>query len=265
MNSAGSGDRSLQLPLFRKLLSDWPFLVVAGMLGGVVGLAASLLLKPVYQSEAVLGVNINYGITESLELVVEDRVLGRVAAVVEGDATLTGLLAELPEDLPQRRGWAQPADIRPHLRLDRRLGEWALVGIDEDSATAAQLAQAWASAAIGQLDEAMQHAWRAAALMSTPFDVKCEPVPAGGVTTWNCVVTEAELDPEALAGELESEAALSRGIPPVVSYELLRSAQLPTSPVIWGRGPLILAGAAIGLVLALIYVVVGANSSRRPN
>ena len=48
---------------------------------------------------------------------------------------------------------------------------------------------------------------------------------------------------------LQEEASLSRGILPAMSFSLLEQAYAPATPVIWGRGSLILAGALIGLLL----------------
>lgn len=262
MTSETTNGRSLQSALFPRLLSYWPVLVATGLLGGILGLAASQLLEPEYQSEAVLGVNINYGITESLELVVEDRVLGRVAAVVVADSTLEGALDGLPTQLLGERGWSDPGDLRPSLRLDRRLGEWALVATDQDPAIAALLADAWAEAAVGQLDEAIPHAWRAAALATGPFDIDCAQERNGDTVNWICVPSEGQIDPEALEGEIQTEAELSRGIPPILSYELLQSAQVPNSPVIRGRGTLSLAGATAGFMVGLIAILGGKRLSR---
>ena len=250
--------------LLEQALFRWPILLGLGLLGALVGFFFSLMRPPFYQAEAVLGVNINYTVTEPLELVVEDRAINRVAAIIESDSTLVRVLSQLPESLRLERVWSEPADLRESLRLDRRLAEWDLVAIDRDPEVAVILAKAWADEAISVLDETAEHAWRAVALMGNdPFMVDCVPVPGSeNSPAWvigECAVEPWDLDPQALAGELRAEISLSRGMLPNFSYELLKEATLPTEPVIWSRGPLILSGVLIGLIFGFWRVVFRRN------
>jgi len=241
-------------------LKRWPVILGIGLLGALAGYIFSLLRPPLYQAEVVLGININYGVTEPLELVVEDRALNRVAAIIESDSTLVRVLSQLPEPLWLERGWSEPADLRKSLRLDRRLAEWELVAIDQDPEVAAIMSQAWAEAVLFVLDEASEHAWRAVALMGeNPFLVACVKVPApeGSLDPfiWDCAIEPVDLDPNALAGALRTELALSHGLLPNISYEVLRDVNVPSKPVVWARGPLILSGAFAGLIVAFWLTV----------
>jgi hypothetical protein len=224
-----------------------------GLIGALIGFVFSLAHPPRYQAEAVLGVTINYGITEPLELVVEDRVLNRVVALLKSNDTLERVLDRLPGEVRDHRGWARPVNLRESLRLDKRLAEWGLVVVDEDPQLAMEVAQQWATVSLQILDEAVEHAWKAAALLGGPFDVDCYPVEIEGamgpVVTWRCQVTPLELDPDALEGALRTEIDLSHGVLPIISYELLREPRLPNEPIQWGRGLLMGAGAVVGLIL----------------
>jgi hypothetical protein len=55
---------------------------------------------------------------------------------------------------------------------------------------------------------------------------------------------------------LVNETALSRGIVPDLTYELLQEASPPAGPVLWGRGPLVLAGALAGVLLGVGFCLV---------
>jgi len=233
---------------FSQALHRWPLLVGLGLIGSIVGLAISLARPPRYQAETVLGVTINYGITEPLELVVEDRVLSRVAAVIEANYTLERVLEALPEGVRMSRTWLEPADLRKSLRLNRRLARWGLAAIDQDPLVAQEVAQQWATISLQVLDEAVEHAWRAAALLGGPFDVECGLTEAEA-PIWQCQVTPLELDPEVLDGKLREELALSHGVLPIISYELLKAPELPEKPVVWERGALILMGTIAGLLI----------------
>ena len=236
-------------------LRRWPILILLGTAGAVIGLAVSLLSSPRYQSEAVLGVTINYAVTQPLELVVEDRALNRVAAIILADTTLTEVLNRLPDQTKADHGWHVPSDLRPNLRLDQRLAEWGLVSADEDPAIAMEIAQVWAEVAIEELDEAMSHAWRAQTLAGGMYDIQCLPVENATPAAWVCETSPLSMNPEALDGTLQTEMALSRGILTAISYELLRSAELPDSPISWPRGLQVLGGAAIGLLIGAIAMI----------
>jgi uncharacterized protein involved in exopolysaccharide biosynthesis len=235
---------------FARALTRWSILIVMGIFGAGIGLVYSYLNPPLYQAEAVLGVNINYGVTEPLELIVEDRVLNRAAGLILADKTLRKVLDQTSESVRSDRGWEDPADLRHSIRVDRRLAEWELVVVDSDPKTAAEVAQIWAIASLQSLDDAAEHAWRAAALLGDSFDVECERIQVedGGSKGWTCQVEPIDMDPETLSGTLQTEIDRSRGILPNLTYELLQSASPPTSPIVWDRGTLLLAGAILGLM-----------------
>ena len=241
--------------ILQRLLARWIVLVAFGVGGAVVGLAYSALHPPRYEAKAVLGVSISYAVTESLELIVEDRVLGRAAGVILSDDVLSRVLDELPAAVRQQQGWQVPSDLRGSLRIDQRLAEWELVTVHEDPVLAATVSQVWAEAALQALDEATAHAWRASTLVGQKLDLECIPVVevqnGAPVTVWDCTVLPPLTDPAAIEAELVNETALSRGIVPDLTHELLREAAPPDQPVLWARGPLVLAGALAGVVIGI--------------
>jgi hypothetical protein len=241
-------------------IKRWPVILGLGLLGALVGYIFSLFRPPVYQAKAVLGMNIHYGVTEPLELVVEDRVFNRVAGIVISDSTLDQTLRLLPESLRLERGWTEPGQLYQTLRLEQRLAQWNLTATDQDPEVAFILAQSWTKATLAVLDETYEHAWQAAALMGEdPFNLNCTQVlaPEGSPVelTWECIIEPVNLDQDALTGLLQQEIALSRGMLPNISYELLREATVPSEPIVWARGPLILSGAMVGLLIGFLSVI----------
>ena len=243
--------------VLERLLSRWIVLVAFGVGGAVFGLAYSTLHQPRYEAKAILGVSISYAITESLELVVEDRALSRVSGLIQSDDVLSLVLDELPDSVREQQGWQRPMDLRRNLRLDPRLAQWELVTVHEDPVLAATVSQLWAEAALHALDEAAAHAWRASALIGQKLDLKCSHVVelqnATPVLVWDCAVEPPLTDPGLIEDELVNETALSRGIVPDLTYELLQEASPPEAPVLWGRGPLVLAGMLAGVLLGIGY------------
>lgn len=253
------------LELLMRAIRKWPVVTGFALLGALLGFLISFLLSPQYQAEAVLAININYGVTEPLELVVEDRSLHRVEVILEADDTFKKVLEDLPESLKEERNWKIPSDLAQSMHVERRLSEWALVAIDRDPQVATTLVKLWAEAALPVLDEAAEHAWRAVTLMANQtFEVGCVPTSelVGDIEILDlvCCVQPEDLDSEKLTDELRNEIILSRGMLPNISYELIREARTPTGPVIWARGSLILSGALIGLILGFWWTVIRSKS-----
>ena len=249
----------------RRLLrrSHWP--VMAAVLGAACGLAASLALPPRYEAAATLGVNIQYGVTRPLELVVEDRVLHRVSVVILSDSTLEPVLTALTAEERSRRGWDSPAALRRALRLDRRLAAWSLVAVDEDPALAARVAAAWAEAALAALSEARRSGWEAALLAGGWFEVTCEAVTPSGPapeSAYRCRGLPPPLNPTVIAGDLSEALARSRGVLPTISYELAQAASVPDRPVARGRGLLAAAGGTLGFLLGAALALRPAEPAR---
>ena len=119
----------------------------------------------------------------------------------------------------------------------------------------------WMKISLTELDIAQDHAWQAVALMGDEqFQLLCDqyllPDETSETYAWRCDLEPVSLDADALAGELRTEINLSRGILPVFSFEGLRAAEIPQSPVLYHRGILVLGGAFIGLLVAIWVVFV---------
>jgi hypothetical protein len=238
---------------FSQNLRNWRVTFGLMLVGSLVGLVLSLFKPPIYQAYAVLGVNIQYGVTEPMNLVVEDRALNRVAALIGSDRTIAQTLKKIPENVIRDRGWTDVEVFREALLLERRLAEWWLAAFDQDPQVALAVAEAWITTTIRVLNNAAEHAWKAAALMGDPFNIECEKVKEFRVPAyWDCQVEAFDLGPEALEGEIQTEIALSRGMLPNISYELLSEASLPSNPILRDRGLFILSGALAGLILGVI-------------
>ncbi|MEJ2606514.1 MAG: Wzz/FepE/Etk N-terminal domain-containing protein [Anaerolineales bacterium] len=237
---------------FRLAIRRWPIILFFAMLGAVFGLLFSTFQPPLYQAESVIAVNINYGVTQSLELIVEDRTLNRVVSLITGDEVLHTVIDQIPEEIRESREWHSPYDLRDSIQLDQRLAEWSLVAFDTDPSVASELSQIWADVSLETLDEAKIHAWRAASMINESLDVECsivENLETNPTTrNWECQVTNLDVDREYLEGSIQTELELSRGVLPNISYELVRTASPPEKPILWGRGLLIAMGALVGLI-----------------
>ncbi len=247
-------------PFLALFMRRWPALLALGLLGLLAGFALSFIQKPRYEAEAMMGINIQYGVIEPLELVVEDRAQNRVADIILADSTLLVLLENIEQSVRQEQGWQYPADIRQVLRLDRGLSAWGFVVMHNDPALAAQVSDLWMEISLAELVEAQNHAWQAVALMGEEsFQLECDQylLSSEPVETYatRCDLEPVSLDAEALAGQLRTEINLSRGILPVFSFEALKAAEVPDSPAVYNRGVLLLSGALSGLLIGIWIVL----------
>ncbi len=249
-------EETLSLRIF---LRSWPVILVVVLVGVILGWVASVYRDPLYKSETVIAVNIHYGITESLELLVEDRALSRVVSFIQSDNVLQAVIDRLPDTIRAPREWSSPSDLRDSIQIDQRLAEWGLVVFDSDPQVAANVSQTWADVSLEILDEAKTHAWRAAGMLDGLLDVTCESAANTDANyprqIWQCQVSSLKVAPEDLEGSLQTELELSHGVLPNITYELIREANLPEIPILWKRGLLIASGGLAGLILGSLAIL----------
>jgi capsular polysaccharide biosynthesis protein len=249
--------------LLGRVVKGWIWLLISGVIGTAAGMAFSFFIPPRYEAAASFAVNITYGVTEEMELVVEDRVLDRVWQLAISDDTLeeTQTLLELTSG--QNPAWEDIEALRDHTRLDARLSRWELVGIDSDPSVAMEIANAWREITLDKLDQALEHAWNANSIQGVAFDVACVALLSEEEARliWTCVNTGPDVAPEDLEF-FRQELEASRGILPMINYEAVQSASVPTSPVLWPRGLLAVIGGVIGLIAgAIVLLRVTPNST----
>jgi hypothetical protein len=236
-----------------RIRSRWHWLLLGVLLGAALAWIFSLLRPPVYRAHATLAISNDYSVTGPLDLVVEDRALDRVYQLILADDTLVMAIEELKRLEPGNPAWQDLRALRQRLSLEPRLAGWELMATDRDPGTAARIANAWAGAAVGQLEGAQEHAWRVVALRAAPVLVECFrllPQPAPESRYWECVNNAPELTPEQQA-ILRAEVVASQGILPSLTFAWGEQAEPPGEPVVWDRGLLVLAGATIGLVVGV--------------
>jgi hypothetical protein len=197
----------------------------------------------------VLPISIDYGRTQPLELIVEDRLLDRVWAHFTSDIVVNDAVARLAEV----RGEAAPlmtADaFRANSRLEARLSRWTFIGSSSIPGEAADMANAWADAAATALETALDHAWRAVELQRGTFYATCIQLLEVPTRTgfWECFSRGPNVDADQVV-TLRAEIEAAHGISPMLSHEPVERAIPPSGPVVYERGWLIMAGTLIGLL-----------------
>jgi len=247
-----------------RLIRRWTWIVVAGLAGALLALAAATLVPPVYESYAELGVSLDYGRTPPLDLIVEDRVLGRVSSYLLSSEVLGAVRQDLMDRQGNQAEWTDLAALRRHVRLDAVLAQWRLTGISRDPQRAADIANAWAAESLKALEAASAHAWQALNLQRAPVTVACAEVSTGNSLDffWQCLAVGGGLQPEEVVA-LQRHVQLSHGILPIVSYAPLSQARPPERPVLWRRSTLVASGTLAGLLVGVLVAGLTAPSRGR--
>ena len=244
-------------PGLAHIAERWPWLAAAMVIGSLAGLLFSSAFSPRFQATAAIAVGIDYGRTQPLELIVEDRVLDRVYQLITSDATIMATVDRLSAAKAIQQPWQDLQGFQRKLRLDQRLSRWELIAFDEDPELAATIANAWAAVALEKMMEAQDHAWRASKLQGIDSLVRCIgllPPSTLEDTLWLCVGSSPGLS-SGDVDELRAEIDASHGVLPNMSFELIEHAVAPEEPVVWNRGALVLAGGLAGLVAGIVLVV----------
>ncbi len=242
---------------YQRLVSRWTWVVVAGMIGGLVGLAAWQVRRPVYEASAVIAIGIDRNRADLPEEATVRQAFDRVRGLLLADDTLEGAVSLAA----QRAGEADlPASVealRDRIRLSERPDGWVLAVQGTNPKETEQVAQAWAEVSIDQLAAASEHAIRAAEWQNLLYEASCRLVaegPASQSAEWICRSAPSEGGPDSLPKSILAEAEASRGILPVLTYSLLRGSSGTAEPIFWGRGALIVGSAVVGLVVGVIVI-----------
>ena len=234
--------------LYSALLSHWPRVFALAVLGGLLGLGASWVSPARYLAAAAISVGIDYTRAQFEDEDAQRHILGRVQDLLLSDEVLRRAVNALD---PAGEAAPSLAGFREKIRLTRIEAEWTLAVTDPSPGRAADLANAWAEASLGLLEEAQREAWRLAELQALFFQFACRPpVPgeAGNPAGWVCDELQGDPPEPALEAEILQRMAATYGIPPVISFNLLERAVVPEDPVTTPRAVLALAGTILGLI-----------------
>jgi uncharacterized protein involved in exopolysaccharide biosynthesis len=245
---------SISLSSFLQLAHQaWKLLVIAVILGGLIGLAVSFLIPPEYEAVSVFSFNIDYARTGLLTDVEEDQ-----AMEVAGDLISSTDVVQITRDKAVEMGLpAKDLALKKQLFAERRFGQWLMKVRWNDPATAAKLANIWSEAAQSALQNARKAAWQADALhryilsLETCFQQSTAILPAQPLCQ---ISNQADLQEEITKSgqELQRWTETSRGYFPGMNFSWEQEATAPESPVQYARGGLIMAGCLAGFSAAAI-------------
>lgn len=238
--------------LYSAVLTHWPRILLAAIVGALLGIAFSLVVPAQYQATAELSIGIDYSRIELLDEDAERYLLLRVQDLLLSDQVLQGAIERLPVNSIVATSLSEPSTLRERIRLTHIEARWMLSVTHSDSALAAAMSNAWAQSALMTLEDSQAHAWRAAELQVEFFEIACRPGDGG---LWVCDEFDPESSSTSLPDEVLEEVRASRGISPAISYSLLREAVTSDQPVTSARAAMAIASALLGLLLGFGLVI----------
>jgi len=238
--------------LIKTMARKWWILVLAMVLGGLVGMLITRVHKPVYQSQAVLTTAVDYAYTGTLKDFELDHLIMAVGEVIDStnvrDAGVENVLSE---------GFADSTDeILNNLNVIRKGNSWLLTVRASDPVVAQQIATLWGNKALNSLidrrEAAMEefhiHVARFALEECLSRIVAVEPVSSG------CSIQKMDELRLFLNTSDQPDSSLTYRKSIMLSnlsFELTKEPEVSTSPVLFRQNINVLAGALIGLFVAL--------------
>jgi len=221
---------------------SWWLIVVLMMLGGLVGFALNRIRPPLYEAISVIAVSIDFSRSGDLEDYEEDYVIGIAGDVIQSSEVVAHVadLAGISQD-----------QLNSQLYLERSYYTWTLRARDASSQRAAELANLWADQAVQELGASLEQALladRYANQLDQLEDCMAHPEPAPVLCS---DLSQVRLQIEEISTLQRDAIVQSRGVPSYTLFTLSQRAAVPTRPAVFNQGQMVLAGALIGLLLAL--------------
>lgn len=246
---------------FMKRVMRWWWLVILIMIaGGMAGLLAVSLQKPIYESQASITTSIDFAYSGRLSEDQEDYLIETVGDVINSSA----VFAEVQENAKALELSLTDQAIEERFTKARQGYRWELTVRDSDPKTAQTLTQIWVEAAEGALARFHAKSQEILAVNSAQlalqncFSQSVVVEPASAYCSVDNIATIREILAE--NSVTEDYAAMPDAIVlSKISTEITDNANLPDSPVMLKRNLTMLIGSICGLLVGLGFLMLGKN------
>ncbi|MDZ4158730.1 MAG: hypothetical protein U1B80_02975 [Anaerolineaceae bacterium] len=233
-------------------LQYWWLVVVMMILGAGVGWITHTIQPPVYEAHASIATSIDFTRSGFLTDIEEDYALTIVGDVLSSQAVLQIVLDQLGDEGKQLEIQA----LRQMMTLERQNNTWIYRVRHDNPAEAEHVSRLLAQAGYETVRSALHEALLAESLARYVDSlVSCleqsaavQPV-AGNCSPASLPNIQEELKPA--VAMMHRHRIASQGILPAMTFALPNFGAAPTSPVLYGRDLLMLAGALTGLLAAI--------------
>ena len=249
--------------LLKRTFKFWWFLLLLMVLGGLAGMLAVKLQKPVYESQASITTSIDFAYSGRLNEDEEDFLISTVGDIISS----SDVFKAVKEQASSRDISVTDEQIAARFSKARQGYRWEITVRDETPAMAQTLTQIWLEAADSALAD-----FHARTLETVVYH-------SAEIALLNCFCQMLVLDPasaycspanisvirELLASGPVSESLASQPnaiLLSKISTEITANAYLPTNPEIFKRNLTTLVGAVGGLLIALGILIFGKGGKK---
>lgn len=243
--------------LQRGYLKQWWIIAIGIIIGGLVGLVVGYSLPPVYEATFIIVSNVRIGLTEEITEIMLDAAIYHVGDLAYNNV----LVAELVESLDQQ-GIDLPVEkILDQTDVERRLNSTLLKVRRKDAGEAMQIANTWGMILFDMLKTGYEYALVADSL--TDYQTTLEKClldeDSEGCGTY-CGLPKEELQNEiiSLSSDITAARNESLGLYSELTVGEYQEAELPERPAFYEQRSLILVGAGIGFLLAILFLEIWA-------
>lgn len=243
--------------ILRKTITAWYLILLIGLVGAAIGWLIASVRPPVYQASVFIEYGVDYSRTAHMDDITVHQAYEQVRRMLLADATLQATLDDANERVGEEFIFTNVAALRSQIQLSRYPGGFELIVYGQAPEQSAVAVNAWAEIALEETEKAIGHAIRAAELQSMIYKAGCKLSPDPGNServVWLCASGRPDIDPDELADDLLREIQQTRGILPIFTFSLLQEARVPSDPIAWSQGTIVLACAMVGLLLGFIGV-----------
>lgn len=248
-----AADGFILMDFLKQAVKGWRRIVVCMIIGGLGGLLVSSFRSPIYETRAVIAVTIDYTRTGALSDIQEDQAMRGLGSVIDSDEVIKQVVLQAQQAGYQLEGNA----VEESFSLEREDFRWFLRVRDGNARRAADLANIWAQTAVETLNQGMEHALIAAHLHQYLDSLEfCMQRQAGlGASVNTCEQYDYDYilaEVQSTANEIQHQNEMSYGLMPALGFFLAESAPLNEGAVQGTQGTLVIAGAAIGFIVAAV-------------
>jgi len=242
--------------MLSSILQGWKLLVIGTILGGLIGQAATVVLKPVYETSAVFTFTIDYSRTGLLTDIEEDQ-----AMEVSGDLIKsTGVLTEVIKQASGNGIDLDPVRVQENFTAERRFSQWLLKVRADDPNTAASLSNLWSQVSLAGFQKASRAATRADGLRRYILSLEsCFQQSTSGMAAQPlCQASDRlklQAEIENSGDDLQRWQTESQGMFTGLNYSIAQEAGIPDDPSQHSRASLVLAGGLIGLLTVSLFML----------
>jgi len=244
--------------VFIRAARYWWLVTILMIAGGVAGLLIALLQKPLYESTSQVTTVIDFAYANRLKDYEEDFLLSAIGDIITSDEVIQATsTAAVTLGL-----FTNPNEVTRGMTASRQGYRWQLSTRFHDARASQKVNQLWLDSSMRALENLRQQSIKALAQVNTEAQVQAcfqQSVVLEPVSSY-CTVDEIRAlltQSESTNNATSSLSLLNRLLISRISFQATREAELPDQPVHIGLNTATLAGAAIGLLTAIILFVLG--------